>query len=175
MSYTNTNPEYNSYTIFRPEYSIPILLNILLAYTFFSPSISAVSPLKSNICIEDGCNMKLALKKCNLTDDWSIHGLWLDYKNGSYPEYCRNMSYSNIMNTSLENTMNNKWYSCEGTNYNFWNHELQKHGSCIKDYLIPSLNSTKYFNDTINIYNGMSSIIPYHCNNKNKQCFITLT
>ena len=94
--------------------------------------------------------------------------VFIDYILGSY-------DFSLDINTSLENTMNKKWYSCEGTNYNFWNHELQKHGSCIKDYLIPSLNSTKYFNNTINIYNGMSSIIPYHCNNKNKQCFITLT
>lgn len=34
---------------------------------------------------------KLALintRQCISNNSWSIHGLWPDYENGSYPQYC---------------------------------------------------------------------------------------
>ena len=119
------------------------------------------------------CNIRLALKKCNGSIGWSIHGLWLDYANGSYPEYCSNMTFWNITNSSLEAKMRQEWYSCEGDEIDFWNHELQKHGSCIKDFIFPLMNSNNYFEDTIELYNGLKPVIPYVCRNKTDNCYIS--
>ena len=124
-------------------------------------------------CMLGSCNMKLALKQCNESTGWSIHGLWLDYDNGSYPEYCSNMTYWNITNVALEQEMWKSWYSCDGDDNSFWEHELQKHGSCIKDYVFPFMNSNNYFEDTIELYNGVKSIIPYVCRNKTDNCYIS--
>jgi hypothetical protein len=83
------------------------------------------------------------------------------------------MEYLDIP-SSLEIEMKKKWYSCDGSDKSFWNHELQKHGSCIKDYIICDLDSTKYFNDTLKMYDGMDSVINYICGNISDQCLISL-
>lgn len=128
---------------------------------------------RGGVCMLGNCNIRLALKKCNGSTGWSIHGLWLDYANGSYPEYCSNMTFWNITNSSLEAKMRQEWYSCEGDEIDFWNHELQKHGSCIKDYIFPLMNSNGYFEDTIELYNGLKPVIPYVCRNKTDNCYIS--
>lgn len=154
------------------EYLIPVYLSYrFMMYSIFSmTTVADIPPAPINISMY---NMKLALQKCNTSDDWSIHGLWLDYANGSYPEFCSKLNFDNLSYT-LEKDMNSKWYSCEGDDYTFWNHELQKHASCIKDYIMPDLNSNDYFNYTMGLYNGFHPLMDVMCTN-NTQCFITLT
>ena len=62
------------------------------------------------------------------------------------------------------NELNLKWYSCEGENNNFWNHELQKHASCIRDYVLPKMDSTEYFKETLNLNYTVEKLfsVPIH-------------
>ena len=115
--------------------------------------------------------LKLALKKCiETSQQWSIHGLWIDNDNGTWPEYCSKMPFDPIPPSLLEN-MEDYWYSCEGDNQGFWEHELEKHGSCIQKYMNPSLTSTMLFNTTLLIFEGMLPYIEYYCV-KGMDCFI---
>ena len=115
--------------------------------------------------------LKLALKKC-FNESWSIHGLWYDYMNGSYPQFCQNITFP-VLNNNLEKEMELYWNSCENKNKEFWNHELQKHGSCIKQYVDPQLTSEEYFNITTLLFISLEPFIPYLCDKIN-QCFINL-
>jgi ribonuclease I len=164
-------------SLFKCEYFIPLYLSYLFCTQILSVSHvhdSVETSLTPNVCNNSSmCNLKFALKKCNSSDDWSIHGLWLDYSNGRYPSFCSTMEFGNLSN-ELENEMEKKWYSCEGGDSSFWNHELQKHGSCIRDYIIKGLDSNQYFNDTLKMYDGMKSVMDYVCDSNSTQCFIDL-
>ena len=161
-------------SLFNIEYFIPLCISYLLYTQILAVSPPNYSSVESNICSNNSmCNLKFALKKCNHSDNWSIHGLWLDYSNGSYPSYCSSIDYDNITN-GLDIEMRKKWYSCEGNDFSFWNHELQKHGSCIRDYILSGMDSTQYFNDTLKIYDGMKSVMNYICDNNSTKCFIEL-
>ena len=153
------------------EYLIPLFLCFAFTqYTLFNND----NLYSVNICNNNSlCNMKFALKKCNDTDNWSIHGLWLDYSNGSYPQFCSKMKFDYIP-SDLDKNMKKNWYSCNGDDKSFWNHELQKHGSCIRDYIIDDLDSNTYFDNTIKLFYGMQSIIDYTCKGNNETCLINL-
>ena len=115
--------------------------------------------------------LKLALKKCLITDpQWSVHGLWIDNDNGTWPEYCSKMDFEPIPQDLLMN-MNANWYSCQGDNYGFWEHELAKHGSCIKKFMNNDLTSTILFNTTMLFFDAMLPYIDYYCT-KGLECFI---
>ena len=115
--------------------------------------------------------LKLALKKCIETaPSWSIHGLWIDNDNGTWPEYCSHMHFDPIPPDMLH-TMEDQWYSCEGDNYGFWGHELKKHGSCIKKYIDEDITSTILFNTTLLLFEGMVPYLNYYCG-KGIDCFI---
>jgi ribonuclease I len=164
-------------SLFNYEYFIPLWLS----YLFYTQILSvshvhdySETSLTPNVCNNNSmCNLKFALKKCNSSDEWSIHGLWLDYSNGGYPSFCSTMEFGNL-SKGLEDEMEKKWYSCEGSDSSFWNHELQKHGSCIRDYIIEGLDSNRYFNDTLKMYDGMKSVMGYVCDNNSTQCFVNL-
>ena len=116
--------------------------------------------------------VKLALKKCNETSPmWSIHGLWMDYSNGTWPQYCSHMNFEPLPEYTHA-VMNEQWYSCgETTNHDFWSHELEKHGSCIRDLIDPWLTSTDYFNITIVFFQMMLPHLEYLCK-KGLECYI---
>ncbi|KAL4809313.1 ribonuclease T2-like protein [Aspergillus unguis] len=72
-------------------------------------------------------------------DSWTIHGLWPDNCDGTYEEYCdSSREYSNITsiieasgNTELLSYMNKYWKDYSGDDESFWEHEWNKHGTCI--------------------------------------------
>jgi len=78
-------------------------------------------------------------------DSWTLHGLWPDLCDGSYPSYCtaapRYYNISSILTeasqTSLLDDMNTYWLPNSGTPENFWQHEWNKHGTCVNT-LAPS-------------------------------------
>ena len=162
-------------SLFNIECFIPLCISYLFYMQILSASNIheyAKTSLTQNVCSNNSmCNLKFALKKCNSSDDWSIHGLWLDYSNGSYPSFCSTMEFGKL-SKELENEMEKKWYSCEGGDSSFWNHELQKHGSCIRYYILSGLDSNHYFSDTLKMYDGMKSVMDYVCDNNSTQCFI---
>ncbi|KAL4970281.1 T2 family ribonuclease [Aspergillus stella-maris] len=73
------------------------------------------------------------------SDSWTIHGLWPDNCDGSYEQYCdSSREYSNITsiieesgNTELLSYMQEYWKDYEGDDETFWEHEWNKHGTCI--------------------------------------------
>lgn len=99
----------------------------------------------------------------NVCDDnpypYSIHGLWPDYSNGSYPQYCNNMdgcshnintchfNVSEYINSTIINLMDKIWCSYNHLeNPEFWCHEWCKHGTCT------DLGISDYFSKTINLF-----------------------
>ena len=124
---------------------------------------------------------KLALidtNQCISNNSWSIHGLWPDYKNGSYPQFCNLDSNCNqlcsryIKNCSLNVSnyihsndllydMNQYWCSEDlSMNNQFWCHEWCKHGCCIKNWSIP-----EYFDKGISLFKSLSNYSNYNCYN----------
>lgn len=127
---------------------------------------------------------KLALiddNQCISNNSWSIHGLWPDYSNGSYPQFCHfdnhcneaictksvqecHLNISNYITTSdLLYDMNQYWCSVDlSMNNNFWCHEWCKHGCCIKNLTI-----SQYFEKGINLFKSLSSYSKFVCYDDN--------
>ena len=59
---------------------------------------------------------------------WSIHGLWPQYADGSYPSYCKKVFFDLQALQPIIDKLNIKWCSDKGTNEKFWQHEWEKHG-----------------------------------------------
>ncbi|TVY25964.1 Ribonuclease Trv [Lachnellula hyalina] len=83
-------------------------------------------------------------------DSWTLHGLWPDLCDGSYPTYCTSApQYYNITTLisarapALLTTMQSYWLPNAGTLEHFWEHEWNKHGTCINT-LAPSCYSSSY-------------------------------
>jgi ribonuclease I len=90
-----------------------------------------------------------ALQKCNVTSQYSIHGLWPQWPNGSWPQYCNNGSKFEMKNVgTILSEMNEYWYSCPGdsSNFLFWSHEWSKHGTCTY------MSQESYFSLGLSIY-----------------------
>jgi ribonuclease T2 len=67
----------------------------------------------------------------------TLHGLWPNYDDGSYPSYCddsNKFSTKNLEKSTL-NAMDCEWLSLTNSNQGFWSHEWSKHGTCALDLL----------------------------------------
>lgn len=71
------------------------------------------------------------LKDDNLEEGWSIHGLWPQNADNSYPSYCRIVTFDIILLQSIIDELNKYWCSNMEKNEDFWKHEWEKHGSCM--------------------------------------------
>ncbi|GKU10609.1 ribonuclease t2 family protein [Fusarium langsethiae] len=73
------------------------------------------------------------------SDSWTIHGLWPDYCDGTYPQFCdKSREYTDIksivskfLGNSTLSYMDKYWVSEDGNDESFWEHEWDKHGTCI--------------------------------------------
>ncbi|KAG9248957.1 ribonuclease-like protein T2 [Calycina marina] len=73
------------------------------------------------------------------SDSWTIHGLWPDHCDGTYDSSCdSSQNYGSIQTildsfgaTDLLSYMNTYWVDIDGDNDSFWEHEWEKHGTCI--------------------------------------------
>mmetsp|Transcript_46223 Transcript_46223/g.67531 ORF Transcript_46223/g.67531 Transcript_46223/m.67531 type:complete len:509 (-) Transcript_46223:292-1818(-) len=80
---------------------------------------------------------------------FTIHGLWPNYMNGGWPQYCTDekLDHSIIQNIGIEN-MKKIWpdlmFGVES--YDFWEHEWDKHGTCT------GIPQGKYFSEAISLY-----------------------
>ncbi|KAI3985212.1 hypothetical protein MKX01_015146 [Papaver californicum] len=77
--------------------------------------------------------------------DFGIHGLWPNYKDGSYPSNCdRDSLYDSSVLSDLKWDLQRNWptLACPSDNGNaFWGHEWNKHGTCSES----RLNQYDYF------------------------------
>jgi len=89
---------------------------------------------------------------------WTIHGLWPNRYDGSWPQYCNKHEKFNPgpikdlipeMETFWPNLMTDR------PGYDFWTHEYEKHGTCAES--LPDLSTEhKYFEKTLNLRNDMN-------------------
>ncbi|KAI3720227.1 hypothetical protein L6452_21140 [Arctium lappa] len=67
-------------------------------------------------------------------EDFSIHGLWPNYNDGSYPSNCDSTnSFDDSKVSDLESVLQKNWptLACpSGDGLKFWRHEWEKHGTC---------------------------------------------
>ncbi|KAH7032682.1 ribonuclease T2-like protein [Microdochium trichocladiopsis] len=71
-------------------------------------------------------------------DSWTLHGLWPDNCDGSYEQYCApEREFTNITAVLAQgapctlNYMQTYWKDYQGNDESFWEHEFNKHGTCI--------------------------------------------
>ena len=72
----------------------------------------------------------LALFAHSKSSDVSIHGLWPQYSENSWPEYCTDIKFDLSLIKSLLPELKKHWHSYNGRNEKFWEHEWKKHGTC---------------------------------------------
>eukprot|EP01104_Vermistella_antarctica_P018061 TRINITY_DN6578_c0_g1_i2.p1 TRINITY_DN6578_c0_g1~~TRINITY_DN6578_c0_g1_i2.p1 ORF type:complete len:342 (-),score=89.06 TRINITY_DN6578_c0_g1_i2:317-1342(-) len=96
---------------------------------------------------------------------FSIHGLWPNYWNGSYPAYCDTRAFDTAALGNLTYEMNDQWLALDDTNSTgFWAHEWGKHGTCcLHQQRLSSFYD--FFNYTVylhNTYNVTETLQEYH-------------
>jgi len=96
------------------------------------------------------------------TSYFTIHGLWPENSDGTYPENCAGPKFNTTVISDLVTTLNKVWPSNNGANTNFWTHEWEKHGTCSE------FGERAYFQNSINLQSSYdikgalakSSIVP---------------
>lgn len=81
--------------------------------------------------------------------NFTVHGVWPEYKNGSWPSWCaRDFNVEEIEGIMAQ--LFGVWPSFSGDTIEFWQHEWNKHGSCANmselEYFASALVWHKYFN-----------------------------
>ncbi|KAI9085213.1 hypothetical protein K1719_032846 [Acacia pycnantha] len=77
-------------------------------------------------------------KSSNSPAEFTIHGLWPDYNDGTYPSCCSRSDFDPKEISTLTKALEQYWPSlscgspstCHGTRGSFWAHEVVKHGTC---------------------------------------------
>lgn len=112
----------------------------------------------------------LALKRCDTTSEWSVHGLWPEYSNSTWPQFCDPSRYKELTPDVLapfRDLMDKYWYACEGDSFSFWQHEWNKHGTC------QPLPVAVFFRRTIDLFLEAKQKCWYKCcENKKEECLI---
>jgi len=96
----------------------------------------------------------LVLQQCSINDVFTIHGLWPQYANGSWPQYCHHVEFNQSMIDPIMSKLDTDWHSCYGNNFDFWNHEIQKHYSCLFNHTIGVMN---YMNTTLSLFDQVKN------------------
>ena len=106
----------------------------------------------------------LSVQKCHIDSDYTIHGLWVDYARGGYPQFCSKKPFNISDLAPILPKLNTNWKSCWGNNEELWKHEWDKHATCMGSHLtVP-----QYFNLTLQLFDELS---PFSSCNK-KECLI---
>ncbi len=85
--------------------------------------------------------------------DFTIHGIWPEFTNNSYPSFCNKSAIFNVSQISdIENQLNSVWLNYEGSNIEFWEHEYLKHATCY-----PNTTEHQFFQNGINLYNNVNT------------------
>ncbi|KAL5540668.1 hypothetical protein UlMin_041252 [Ulmus minor] len=83
--------------------------------------------------------------------DFGIHGLWPNYKDGTYPSNCdSNNPFDQSKISDLTSSMQKNWptLSCpSNSGLQFWTHEWDKHGTCSES----QLDQHAYFQAALNL------------------------
>lgn len=84
---------------------------------------------------------------------FTIHGMWPEYYNNTYPSYCNHSAHFNLSKIQyLEPILNVEWVSYEGSNPSFWKHEYLKHATCF-----PGVSEEQFFLDVLHLFDQTGS------------------
>ncbi|KAF3482878.1 ribonuclease T2-like protein [Arthroderma uncinatum] len=105
-------------------------------------------------------------------DSWTIHGLWPDNCDGTYEQFCdMGREYTNITDilkaqnrNDVLDYMNMYFKDYKGNDESFWEHEWNKHGTCMStfepscymDYM-PQEEVGDYFAKIVELFKGLNT------------------
>jgi ribonuclease I len=96
---------------------------------------------------------------------FTIHGLWPEYNNGSWPQYCADETFRpSTIDKIGKAELRLYWPNAENVpmepiiqgKYSIWDHEWSKHGTCT------GLSQLDYFNETLFTYQELMD--PFNIN-----------
>ncbi|KAK3184646.1 hypothetical protein Dsin_031932 [Dipteronia sinensis] len=95
--------------------------------------------------------------RSNAPVEFTIHGLWPDYNDGTWPACCTRSEFEEKEITTLLDPLEKYWPSlscgspstCHGGKGSFWGHEWEKHGTCSSPVI---RDEYSYFLTTLNVY-----------------------
>lgn len=61
---------------------------------------------------------------------FTIHGLWPNYEDGSWPQFCSNEKFDEGKVKDLLPELEDEWPTFFNSEDSFWDHEWSKHGTC---------------------------------------------
>jgi len=124
------------------------LLGLLLFLSLVTPTLGAydllllVRQYGPTFCDSTSCSK-------NPPGKFTLHGLWPNYFEGGYPEYCTNRPFdANSLSRTLKDQLACEWPSYTGSSDSFWEYEYRKHGSCATD-IFPT--PSDYFAKTLEL------------------------
>ena len=86
--------------------------------------------LPGTVCKSRDCNYLDSLTSTSI----NMHGLWPNYNNGSYPQFCTEDKYDPSKLTSETiSLLNSNWAGLYSDSNNFRSHEWEKHGTCFQN------------------------------------------
>ncbi|XP_059434252.1 ribonuclease 2 [Corylus avellana] len=103
------------------------------------------------------CSSNACCRGLNAPTEFTIHGLWPDYNDGTWPACCTRSNFDEKEISTLLDGLEKYWPSlscgsssnCHGGKGSFWAHEWEKHGTCsfpvIRD-------EYSYFLTVLNVY-----------------------
>lgn len=91
----------------------------------------------------------------NFTDSYySIHGIWPNDYNASYPQFCNTSSgFNSTILDPISNNLTLYWTDFKNAT-NFWQHEYLKHMTCINETNL--IGDYKYFWDGLNLRESLN-------------------
>ena len=94
-------------------------------------------------------------------NDFTIHGLWPNYNDGTYPQNC---DHKNPFNPAalkpLLDRMDSEWPSFAGPDNTFWKHEWDKHGTCAESVFASEF---EYFQTTLGLHEQDDLLVRTRC------------
>jgi len=121
----------------------PIATGLFLLFTQFYSPFTCYKAFGNPGCIS----------AASMHVDFTVHGLWSEFTNDTYPSYCNKSAHFNVSElSSLTDYLNAYWVSYEGPNPPFWEHEYLKHATCF-----PNTTELQFFQDGIDLYQKLDT------------------
>ncbi|CAM8889505.1 hypothetical protein QQ045_025904 [Rhodiola kirilowii] len=103
------------------------------------------------------CSSNACCRGSNAPPGFTIHGLWPDYNDGTWPACCTHSTFDEKEISTLLDALETYWPSlscgtisnCFGKKGSFWAHEWGKHGTCSAPVVHDEYN---YFLTALNVY-----------------------